>query len=483
MKLRDLLSDCKYTVVQGDVNVDIESLAYDSRKVDKASMFICITGKSLDGHRFLDKAIESGAAAILVEKDVEVSDKRIAVIKVHNSREIMSHLADRFYNEPSKDINMIGITGTNGKTSISFLVSEILQYVQRTVGVIGTIGIQVNNKTLDIEKTTPTTPDSLEMQMILNEMKRQEVSDVVMEVTSIAIDLNRVDHCGFNIGIFTNLTEDHLDYHETMENYKNAKKKLFNMCETGIVNVDDPVGLEISETADATIITYAIDSKADIQAQNVQFTPTGSSFDLVLSDKVYHIKINLPGKFNVYNALAAISTALKLGVSIVDIKEALKGIRGAKGRFESVLSNRGFTAVVDYAHTPDALMNVLKTARQFNPNKIITVFGCGGDRDKTKRPIMGEISGELSDFTVITSDNPRTENPEQILKDIEQGVKRNTQQYTMIADRKGAIKEAISMASIGDIVIIAGKGHETYQVFNDQTIHFDDMEVVLEFLS
>ena len=491
MKIKYLIKDLKCKVIQYGKHEDVTSISYDSRKVESRALFVCIKGDKSNGHDYIEDVISKGAVALIVEDEIRIDNDNVTVIKVENARKALSYISSIYYNNPSNSLDVIGITGTNGKTSISFLISEILQANKEKVGVIGTIGMQVNNKPLAIEKTTPTTPDSLELQMVLREMVNVGTTKLVMEVTSIGLDQHRVDDCKIDIGVFTNLTEDHLDFHGTMENYKESKKQLFKLCKVGIINTDDLAGCEFVSTmlkrkekdASVSVITYAIDKNADLRAENVVLTPMGSRFDITYNKKTYSVEINLPGKFNIYNALAAIGATLQLGVSIDVIINSLRVIKGAKGRFESVVSNRGYTAVVDYAHTPDALENVLITAKEFKPNRLITVFGCGGDRDKTKRPMMGKISGELSDLTIVTSDNPRTENPAQILKDVEYGIKQTNGKYEIIEDRKRAIVKALGLAEKNDIVIVAGKGHEIYQIIGSETIHFDDMEIVQEYLN
>ncbi|MGF7535403.1 UDP-N-acetylmuramoyl-L-alanyl-D-glutamate--2,6-diaminopimelate ligase [Bacillus mexicanus] len=488
MKLNTLLNQVNYELVTGSLNINITNITYDSRKVQKGSLYVCIQGEKLDGHSFVEEAIKKGAAAILVQKPVKINDKRrTTVIKVDNSRVVLSQISNIFFGSPSKKMNIVGVTGTNGKTSISYLISEMLMRIKKNVGVIGTIGIQLNNSDLNLSKTTPTTPDSLELHMILNEMIKQKATDVVMEVTSIALDQHRVDDCSINVGIFTNLTEDHLDYHGDMETYQKAKKKLFDLCKVAVINTDDPTGRYFTDyfkekniEKDAQLITYGIENDADITANNIVLKATGSLFTLDFKGEEYAVKINLPGKFNIYNTLAAIGAATYLGVPIENVIETLARIKGARGRFESIETKKGASVVIDYAHTPDALENVLKTIVEFNPRKIITVFGCGGDRDKTKRPIMGGISSKYSDLSIITSDNPRTENPSEIIKDIEKGINRSN--YLIISDREEAIKSAIEKAGKDDLVLIAGKGHETYQMIDQKTIHFDDMEVVKKYI-
>ncbi|WP_341285610.1 UDP-N-acetylmuramoyl-L-alanyl-D-glutamate--2,6-diaminopimelate ligase [Priestia megaterium] len=490
MKINELLIGLEFEEVQVGRRVEIKHISYDSRKVKEGTLFVCQNGENFDSHNFASEAVSKGAVALIVEKDINIPNSDVVVIKVKNTRQALSRISSNFYNDPSSLLSVIGITGTNGKTSISYLVSEILQNNKETVGVIGTIGMEVNNTPLNLDKTTPTTPDSLELQMILKEMQKLNVTTVAMEVTSIGLEQHRVDDCKIDIGVFTNLTEDHLDFHGTMDNYKDSKRKLFELCDVGVINIDDSAGREYVETMhqrklaneNVKFTTYAINREADLRALDLSLNPSGSKFKLEYQEQMYEVAINLPGKFNVYNALAAIGATLNSGVSMECIIEALKTIKGAKGRFESVLSKNGFSVVVDYAHTPDALENVLTTAIEFNPKRLITVFGCGGDRDKSKRPLMGRISGDLSNVTIITSDNPRTEQPLSIIKDIEEGIKTTSGLYEIIEDRKEAIEKAIKIASAGDFVIVAGKGHEAYQILNDQTIHFDDMEIVKDLI-
>lgn len=488
MQLKTLFKQVKYQLIKGSLDINISNIVYDSRKVENGSLYVCIQGEKFDGHNFINDAIDRGAIAVIVQKEIILDEKmKVTVLKVDSSKQVLSQISSVFYDHPSQKMNVVGITGTNGKTSISYLISEMLMGIKKNVGVIGTIGIQLNNLNLNLEKTTPTTPDSLELHMILNEMYKQRATDVVMEVTSISLDQHRVDDCRINIGIFTNLTEDHLDYHGDMETYRDAKKKLFDLCKVAIINIDDDAGKYYADYFkkqkkghDKQLISYGINENSDISAKNIVLKTTGSKFTLDFKGNEYEVETNLPGKFNIYNTLAAISAATYLGVPIQNIIQTLKCLKGARGRFESLETEEGASVVIDYAHTPDALENVLKTVVEFKPNKIITVFGCGGDRDKTKRPIMGQISSKYSDLSIITSDNPRTENPSKIIKDIQEGIK--TSNYLVINDRENAIKTAIAEAGKGDFVLIAGKGHETYQIIGDKTIHFDDIEVVKKYI-
>lgn len=459
----------------------ITDIVYDSRKVTPGCMFVCIQGDKFDGHDYIQTAFNNGASIVVVEKDIPGSNEKMNILKVDDTTAFLALVASKYYNNPSEKMNMIGITGTNGKTSVSYLISEVLKQNGKSTGVIGTIGFEVNGKPLDVEKNTPTTPNSLELQMILDKMHKEKATDVVMEVTSIALDKQRVNECEFDIAIFTNLTEDHLDFHKTMENYEAAKEKLFKISQKAVINIDDEAGERLANSFSGPVMTYSIDKDSDLQAKNITLTPSKTEFELVVNGEVHKVSLSLPGKFNVYNALAAIGTALMAGVGINTILDDLTQIKGVRGRFEACEMEGGYTAVVDYAHTPDALENVLKTAREFKPNRLITVFGCGGDRDATKRPIMGRISGELSDISIITSDNPRSENPNQILRDVERGLEQTNAIYKIISDRRDAIEYALAIADQKDIVMVAGKGHETYQILKDQTIHFDDLEVIKEF--
>lgn len=468
-------------IQQNEKDIQITDIVYDSRKVTPGCMFVCIQGERFDGHDYIEVAFEKGANIVVIEKEVPIVNKGVNVIKVDDSTAFLALVASTYYNNPSKKMNMVGITGTNGKTSVSYLISEIMKKSGRSTGVIGTIGFELDGKPLDVEKNTPTTPNSLELQMILDKMYKQKATDVVMEVTSIALDKQRVNECEFDIGIFTNLTEDHLDYHKNMENYELAKEKLFHISRKAVINVDDEAGKRLAASYTGPKITYSIDNESDLQAKNIHLSPSKTEFELGVNGEVYKVSLRMPGKFNVYNALAAIGASLMAGVGINTILGGLTRIQGVRGRFEACEMEGGYTAVVDYAHTPDALANVLNTAREFKPNRLITVFGCGGDRDATKRPIMGKISGELSDISVITSDNPRNEDPNKILRDVEKGLENTNAIYKIISDRRDAIEYALAIAEQDDIVMVAGKGHETYQILKNKTIHFDDLEIIKEF--
>ncbi len=482
MKIKDLLKNIDYNIIQGSDQEDIKNISWDSRNVGKDALFICVKGANVDRHDYALTAIEEGAIALIIEKEIGSIPKNIALIKVKDSKAVMATLASEFYEEPSKKFNLIGITGTNGKTSTSYFISEVLENLGRTVGLIGTIENKLGGKKLQTEKKNPTTPDSIELQSSFNEMVKNKVTDVVMEVTSIGLEEHRVDKSNFNIGVFTNLTQDHLDYHGTMENYRDAKLKLFNLCQKGLINIDDTYGKDFVKGASCEVFTYGINNDADYKAKDIHYSLKGVDFTLLHQGKEYRVSLKIPGRFTVYNALAAIGSCHLSGFPLEKIIQGVEAIHTVRGRFESVPNDKGYLVVVDYAHTPDGLENILSSVKELTEKRVISVFGCGGDRDRTKRPIMGEISGRLADYTIITSDNPRTEDPDSILRDVEEGIKATNSSYSLEVDRRKAIHNALDMAVEGDIIVIAGKGHETYQIFKDKTIHFDDVEVVKEYL-
>lgn len=478
MILKSLLNGVKTVEINGSVEKEIRAVCYDSRKVTKSTLFICISGFKVDGHNFALSAVENGAEAVIVEKKLDLP-KSVTQIVVEDSRKVLAIVANNLYEHPSKEFTLIGVTGTNGKTSTTFLTKQIFEKVGQKVGLIGTIENRIGNIILEAERTTP---ESLELQELFVKMKENQVDSVVMEVSSHSLDLYRVEGCNFDVGIFTNLTQDHLDFHGTMENYLQAKAKLFTKCKYGVINADDPAAKTIRDTATCEVITYGIDQEADVKAENISITAQGVTFEVVVKNERVPIAFAIPGRFSVYNALAAFAAAYVLNIPIISIREGLESVKGVAGRCEAIENSKGIGVIVDYAHTPDGLENILNTVSEFANGKKITVFGCGGDRDRTKRPIMGEIAAKLSDFVVMTSDNPRTEDPEKILDDVEVGLKKHNTPYVRISDRKEAIRYAIKMAEVDDIVTIAGKGHETYQILKDRTIDFDDKKIASEFL-
>ncbi|OON90316.1 MAG: UDP-N-acetylmuramoyl-L-alanyl-D-glutamate--2,6-diaminopimelate ligase [Candidatus Epulonipiscium fishelsonii] len=477
MELQKLLNQVEYQLIEGSLNQEVSEIIYDSRVKTTNGLFIAIKGFQSNGHKYIDTAIENGAKTIVVQD--EVSIKNVTVIKVSNTREVMAILANNFYNSPSQNLNLIGVTGTNGKTSITFLLAQILEAYGKKIGVIGTIENRIGDETLPTERTTP---EAADLQKLFKRMVDAGVDTTMMEVSSHALDLNRVDGCKFDIGIFTNLTQDHLDFHVTMDNYAKAKAKLFSICDIGIINNDADYAELMIGACKNPPITYSIDKTADYMAKDIAIIASGVTYKLTYDDVVINIEVPIPGRFTVYNTMAVIIAAIKLGVPMDLIVETLKNVKGVPGRVQTFNSPKGYSVIVDYAHTPDGLENVLQTINQFAKSKIITVFGCGGDRDNKKRPIMGEIAAKYSTDVIITSDNPRTEEPHSIIEQIEVGTKKIINEYIKIVDRKKAIYTALSRANFGDVVLIAGKGHETYQHLNTGIIHFDDSEIVQEYI-
>lgn len=483
MILKELIKNLKYIKLIGNKNVEISHLTIDSRKVKKGSMYGAIKGFNVDGHKFIKNCIENGASLIVCE-DLEdfCIDDNVAILQVENTRKALAIIAKNFYNNPTKNINLIGVTGTNGKTSTTYFLEQILLEYKKTVGIIGTIEIRENGKKMEFDFSTSTTPDTIELNELFSTMVSDNIDNIVMEVSSHALELHKVEGCNFNIGIFTNLTQDHLDMHKSMENYLNAKSKLFGMCKVGIINIDDKYAQDIIKNASCKVFTYSIEKESDLQAINIQYFMDRVAFDVKINDKIENFILNIPGRFSVYNALSVIGACLMQNIPIDIIKEGIKNIEGVPGRIQTIPNNKGFNVIVDYAHTPDGLDNIIKAVREFTKGRVITIFGCGGDRDRKKRPIMGEISANLSDYTIITSDNPRSEVPESIIDEIETGIKPITNNYEKITGRKDAIYRGVSIAKANDSIIIAGKGHEDYEIFADKTIHFDDTEVAKEAL-
>jgi len=456
-------------------NPEVMSIEMDSREVRMGSLFICIAGYTVDGHNYVAQAVANGAVAIVAEQDVTCD---VPVIKVRSTMRAMAVLANSFYDNPTAKLHMIGITGTNGKTSVSHLTREILRKADQKTGLIGTIGMEIGDESFETKNTTP---DSLTLQKMFQQMVVALVDSCVMEVSSHALHIGRVHGCQYDVTVFTNLTQDHLDYHKTMDNYRAAKSLLFSQLGNGydvdrpryaILNVDDDAAAEYIVACQGIVLTYGIDRDADLLARNIKTTSGGTEFILVFNDKEYPVKMSLVGKFNVYNILATIGATLASGLELDFIISSIAELSGVPGRFELVDAGQDFNVIVDYAHTPDSLENVLKTVRGFANGKIYCLTGCGGDRDKSKRPIMAEIASILSDYPIFTSDNPRTEDPVAILSDMEAGV--SDKNYVTIVDRKEAIEYAIGEAGASDVVLIAGKGHETYQIIGDKVLDFDD---------
>lgn len=485
-----LLSLLDKPCVTGSMKKEILDITADSRKVQNGTLFIALKGATVDGHDYIEKAINAGATAVLVSENVDVPES-VTCIKVADTRQAMMAIVPYFFDYPANKMRMIGVTGTNGKTTTSHMIAHILRAQGHMVGVIGTVHIVIGDKTYPIHNTTP---DVVDLQHILQQMVEAGVSHCIMEVSSHALALGRVAGVEYDTAVFTNLTQDHLDFHKTFENYLAAKCKLFvGLSENSqhkapkgaVINVDDPYGQRVLDVTKVPVITYSAEAKGSLNAHDVTMTSKHSSYRVDYQGKSYTVSMNTTGLFNVYNTLAAIGACLQEDLSMDAIDKALMTFTAVPGRFELVDEGQDFAVVVDYAHTPDGLENILKTAKAIVENRIIVVFGCGGDRDATKRPIMGRFAAQYGDLIFVTSDNPRTEDPVKILKDVEVGVKeglREDASYTVIEDRATAIEEAIAAAGPGDVVIIAGKGHETYQILKDKTIHFDDREVARQAL-
>lgn len=453
-------------------DIDITSVTYDSRKVKDGSVFVCIKGFETDGHKYAKTAVENGAAVVVAQDKIDVG---VPVVYVENSRRVMAELACTFYGNPSEQFSLVGITGTNGKTTITYLIKSILETAGKRVGVIGTNQNIIGDKVLLTKSTTPTTPNALELQQLFTEMVHYGAEYVVMEVSSHALDLDRVHGCNFDVGVFTNLTQDHLDFHKTMENYLNAKAKLFGLSEKGVVNFDDDGGKKIVNDAKCPdILKTGLEAGCDLRAENIKITARGSQFDMVYNGKKYPAMVRIPGQFSVYNAICAAGAALQLGIDIDTVIKGLESATGVVGRVEIVPTDTDYTVIIDYAHTPDGLENIIRCVKGFAEGRVITLFGCGGDRDNSKRSVMGEISGQLSDFSIITSDNPRTEDPDGIIDEIEAGMKKTDGEYIRITDRRKAIAYALDTAKAGDVIILAGKGQETYQIIGKEKFDFDE---------
>ena len=473
MVINELFKDVEYKILQKvSDEINGEDLEFDSRKIKQGDVFIALEGSIVDGHTFISKAIENGAKTILVEKDVEKVEG-INYFLVDGLREKMGIIASNFYGYPQNQLKIVGVTGTNGKTTTTYILESILG--EKNVARIGTVEYKIGDEIIPAPNTTPS---SLEIIKICKKALEKNIKYLIMEVSSHGLEIGRVNMLRFEAGIFTNLTLDHLDYHKTMENYYLAKRKLFDLVKdkkNSIINIDDEYGKRYLEYTNG--ISYGI-GQGDIQGEIKQITREGQEVTIKIFEKEYKINLRLLGRYNLSNLLGAIGAVKTLGLSDEEIISKIPLIHGAPGRFEPVKIDRDFTVIVDYAHTGDALENILKSINEFKTNRVITVFGCGGDRDKTKRPIMGGIAEKYSDIVIVTSDNPRTEDPEEIIKDIVVGLTKEN--HIIEIHREKAIEKAISLAEKNDIILIAGKGHENYQVIGREKIHFDDKEEVIK---
>jgi len=471
----------KHQIGLGDP--DVSSIAYDSRSVKPGALFVSARGERFDGHDFIPEALQNGACAVMADdpKRIETLRLDMPLIAVPDSRRALPIIANHFFGYPSRGLKLVGVTGTKGKTTTTYLIEGVLRQAGLSTGVIGTLGARIRGASAPLERTTP---ESVDLQELLACMVSEGVSAAAMEVSSHALAMHRTEGCEFDVGIFTNLTHDHLDFHGSLEDYLETKLMLFDVYPrasskrfAGVINADDPKSERVRQATYGDVLTFGIRNPADVQAANVSADAKGVSFLALCPVGQFHVALSLGGIFNVYNSLAAIGAALALGLDVERIKAGLESVRAVDGRFESVDCGQDFAVIVDYAHSPDSLENVLKSARELTHRRLIVVFGCGGDRDKMKRPVMGRIASDLADMCIITSDNPRSEDPQAIIHEILAGMDERTP-VEAIVDRREAIKHALDVAQGGDLVLIAGKGHETYQIFKDRTVHFDDREVV-----
>ena len=482
MNLKKILLGLENIKAKGEIDREVTAITNDSREVIEGSLFFAIKGFSNDGTQYIPTAIEKGAKVILVDdkfdlKSVEIPAD-VTFVVVPDARYAMAICSCNFYDNPSRKLKLIGVTGTKGKTTTTYMMKEMLQKQGYKTGLIGTIAIYSGDR--KIEDSDRTTPESIKLQKILAQMVDDGCQLVVMEVSSQSLKLHRVAGCEFYAGLFTNFSEDHISpkEHPDMEDYFNSKLELMKMCKYGFINADD---LQVSKVPkllpDKDIKTYGIDNQCDLLAKDITITNSYVDFKVKIGERNERIKVGIPGRFSVYNSLAAISLAMKLGCNAENIKESLLDVR-VPGRSELVNNSKELTIMIDYAHSPESLENILNAVKSYTRGRVISVFGCGGDRDSAKRPKMGEISGKIADFTIITSDNPRTEDPEKIVSQIEEGIKKTNGKYVCIVDRVEAIKYAIDMASKKDLILLAGKGHEPYQEINGTKYPFDERIIV-----
>ena len=458
-------------------DAEISSITYDSRKVESGSLFCCLVGLVSDGHTFAGQAVDKGAAALIVEHRLPYN---IPQLVVEDGRKAMALAAACFYGHPEKEMLMLGVTGTNGKTSTTYMVKSIAEQAGKKVGLIGTIQNMIGDEVIETGRTTP---ESADLFALLRQMADEKVDLVIMEVSSHALVQDRVYGIQYQVALFTNLTQDHLDYHKTFDNYLSAKKLLFSQCDVAVINHDDPHAEKIMEGLECPIYTTGIHTPASYNASEIDIQTSGVRFLLRTPKGESLIRLHISGLFSIYNAMGAAAMMQQAGFSLEQIVSGLEALKGVAGRLQAVNTNgKPFSVYVDYAHTPDALENVLTTVRAFAKARVLSLFGCGGDRDRAKRPLMGEIGGRHSDYVIITSDNPRSEEPESIVKAIEEGVKKSGAPYTVLVNRREAIAYALSILEENDILVIAGKGHENYQEINGVKHHFDDKEIVEELL-
>lgn len=472
MKLSEILKGIN--VINQYEDREVENVTSDSRLVKDGFLFVCIKGASFDGHSVAKDMLDKGAAAVVVERDLGLPNQII----VEKTREAYSPICANYFKNPADSLKIIGLTGTNGKTTTTFIIKQVLEQLGSKVGLIGTVQNMIGDEVYPAHFTTP---EPYELQSLFRKMADAKCKYCVMEVSSQALDQGRVAGVHFEIGVFTNLTQDHLDYHKTFENYFAAKRMLFENCNIAITNIDDKNGVAIVKDLPCEVKTYSVDcNSSDFTARNVCFSAEGVKYELV-TDRIGRAQCPIPGRFSVYNSLCAAAVAITLGFDFEETLRAVAKSNGVKGRIEVAPTPTDYTVIIDYAHTPDGLENIITSLKEIAKGRVVTLFGCGGDRDKTKRPLMGEIAAKYSDFCIVTSDNPRSENPGDIIKDILEGMKSSKTPYKVIENRKEAIFWALENARENDIILLAGKGHETYQILPEGTIHFDEREVVNEY--
>ncbi|MCR5663872.1 MAG: UDP-N-acetylmuramoyl-L-alanyl-D-glutamate--2,6-diaminopimelate ligase [Oscillospiraceae bacterium] len=478
MKIQELVKELSILESTVDPELEITGISYDSRKTRPGDLFVAVRGFETDGHRYIKKALSLGAAAVLCETPPEDG---APYLRVENTRRGLALVSKAFFGDPASGMKMIGITGTNGKTTTSYLIKHMLEEtVGATVGLIGTNGIQIGPEQLPSERTTP---ESYELQKLFRTMADAGCTHVVMEVSSHSLALDRVAGIRFDAALFTNLTQDHLDFHGTMEAYAAAKRLIFRQCSVGCVNLDDPWAGFMTEDAPCPLIRFSAErNDAELAAKDIRLSASGVRFAAVTKDELALTRLAIPGMFSVHNALGTIAVGLALGLSLRGCAEALGSARGVKGRVESVPTDGDYSILIDYAHTPDALENVLKTLKPVTRGRLIVLFGCGGDRDRGKRPIMGSIAEANADLCVVTSDNPRTEEPMEIIREILGGMTAHRETTKVIPDRVEAIRWAIDSARPGDVILLAGKGHEDYQVIGHEKRHMDEREIVSHYI-
>jgi len=478
MRIKELLKTLGKHTLTALTDFEVKGIACDSRSVGEGFVFVAIRGNRQDGNRFIAEAVAKGARAIVVDSSGSrhLSFSGVTLIKVKDTRSALGLLATKFYGHPSEKVKVVGITGTNGKTTLTYLLEAILKECGMQSAVIGTINYRFKDKSL-ISKNT--TPGPVELQEMLARMQREGVEYLAMEVSSHALDQARTEGLNFHSAIFTNLTQDHLDYHKTLANYFKSKVRLFENLKPrsfAVTNNDDRYGRKIKLSTDAEVITYAIDNPADVRAKDINFSISHTEFTVSVFGEEIKFKVQLIGRHNVLNVLAALAWALRSGFDILAIKRAIEKFSVVPGRLEQVSVPCDFRVFVDYAHTEDALNNVIRCLKPLSRNRLIVVFGCGGERDKTKRPKMGRVVTQLSDYAIITSDNPRSEEPKAIIADIKRGIRKSN--YCVIPERELAIRKSLSLARPGDIILVAGKGHENYQIIKDRSIEFDDRKII-----